>query len=236
MNLVHAKEYTEYGLDEAAQARLGILGDLILAAGINITGVRDSLSIEKIHFLDSLSLLKLSAVRSAELLADIGSGGGLPALVLALVLPGTTVTAVESVGKKCEHISHTAEVLGLSNVRVACMRAEDHARTEARAVYDVVVSRALAPLPVVVEYSMPLLREGGTMVAMKGAISDQERTHAVAALGILGSGRMEAVQLAPFTGARDRLAYVAKKTGMTPDAYPRRAGVPLKRPLRQSSS
>ena len=235
MNLVCTAEYEAYGLSDSAQTGLGTLGDLILAAGINITGVKDPIAIENIHFLDSLSLLKLPAVRSAHLLADVGSGGGLPALVLALALPETTVMAIESVGKKCDYITQAAKALGLSNLLVSCARAEDHARTEARATYDVVVSRAIAALPVVIEYSIPLLREGGTMVAMKGSVSAQERTHALAALGILGAGGMDAIQLDPFVGARDRLVYVAKKTRTTPDAYPRRAGVPQRRPLGQSS-
>jgi len=86
-------------------------------------------------------------------------------------------------------------------------------------------------LPVVVEYSLPLLRMGGAMVAMKGQLSDHECTQASHALGILGGDELEAVRLDPFPGSRDRLAYVAKKIRPTPSVYPRRAGMPLKRPL-----
>ena len=153
---------------------------------------------EKTHFLDSLSLLTLPDVRAAREIADIGSGGGFPALVLALALPGTTVTAIESVGKKCEHIQQVAAALGLSNVKVHCERAEDHARSEGREAYDLALSRAVAPLPVVAEYSLPLLKVGGSMMAMKGPISDQERTQALVALGILGADGMEIVRLDPF--------------------------------------
>jgi 16S rRNA (guanine527-N7)-methyltransferase len=233
VDLTHSKDYFEYGLDSEAQGLLSVLGDQILEAGLNITGVKDPGEIENIHFLDSLSLLKVPGVREAARLADIGSGGGLPALVLALALPATEVTAIESVAKKCEHIQGAAAALGLANVRVWCGRAEDHARSEDRESYDVVVSRAVAPLPVVVEYSLPLLRVGGVMVAMKGVVSDQERTHGLVALGILGGEGMEMIRLDPFVGSRDRLACVARKFRDTPSEYPRRAGIPKKRPLGQ---
>jgi 16S rRNA (guanine527-N7)-methyltransferase len=225
-----------YGLDGPAQSGLALLGDLILDAGFNITGVNDPAEIERFHFLDSLSLLRLEAVSSAGRLADVGSGGGLPSLVLALALPRTEVTAIESQRKKCEHIERAIEALGLANVIVRCARAEDHARSEGREAYDVVASRALAALPVVAEYSLPLLRVGGDMVAMKAHISDQERTQASHALGILGADKMEVVRLDPFPGSRDRSAYVARKVRPTPDTYPRRAGMPAKRPLGQRNT
>ena len=92
VELKHTADYSAYGLDDAAQGRLAVLGDLILDAGFNVTGIKDPEEIERIHFLDSLSLLKLAVVREAERLADVGSGGGLPGLLLALALPDATVT------------------------------------------------------------------------------------------------------------------------------------------------
>jgi 16S rRNA (guanine527-N7)-methyltransferase len=236
VDLKHSADYTEYGLDSAIQERLAVLGDVILDASLNITGVKDPGEIEKIHFLDSLSLLRLPAVREARQLADIGSGGGFPALVLALSLPGAAITAIESLAKKCTHIEHAAAALRLTNVRVCCERAEDHARSGGREVYDVVVSRAVGSLPVVAEYSLPLLRIGGVMVAMKGLVSDQEWTHGLAALGILGADSMEMIRLDPFSGSRERMACVAKKLRTTPSVYPRRAGIPQRRPLGRLST
>lgn len=236
MNLTYTQAYSTYGLDEAAQTRLAALGDAITGAEINITGIRDPSEIERVHFLDSLSLLKLPEVCSARSLADVGSGGGLPALVLAIAIPDATITAIESVRKKCEHIERTAASLGLTNLVVYCERAEDRARSGGSAAYDVVVSRAVASLPVIAEYSLPLLKTGGAMVAMKGPISDQECNQALDALGILGADAMETVRLDPFAESRDRLAYVARKTRMTPSGYPRRAGVPQKRPLGQPNA
>jgi 16S rRNA (guanine527-N7)-methyltransferase len=236
LDLVNTDDYAGYGIDARAQERLSLLGDLILGAELNITGIRDPGEIEKIHFLDSLSLLKLPDVRPARAIADIGSGGGLPALILALALPEAVVTAIESVAKKCDYIERAASKLGLSNVAVRCERAEDHARSGGREAYDVVVSRAVASLPVVAEYSLPLCRLGGVMIAMKGPISEQERTQALEALGILGADGMEVVGLEPFSGARDRVACVARKLRSTPSSYPRRTGIPQKRPLGQPST
>ena len=231
MELTEVEAYSAYGMDADDLRRLAILGDLITAAGFNVSGVKEPTEIERTHFLDSLSLLRLGVVSSAGCIVDIGSGGGLPALVLALALPDTHIVAIESQRKKCKHIDHAAHTLGLDNLATCWIRAEDHARTGGQEAYDVAISRAVAPLPVVAEYSLPLLRIGGAVVAMKGAVSDQERTQAVRALGILGGGELKEVRLDPFPGSRDRSAYVAKKLRDTPRIYPRRAGVPSKRPL-----
>jgi 16S rRNA (guanine527-N7)-methyltransferase len=236
LDLEHTEDYAGYGLDSAVQERLAILGDLMLGAELNISGIKEPGEIERFHFLDSLSLLRLPDIRSAKTIADIGSGGGLPALILALALPDASITAIEAVNKKCAYIARAAEVLGLSNVVVRAERAEDHAGSGGRESYDVVVSRAVASLPVVAEYSLPLCRTGGVMIAMKGPISEQEWTQGVHALGILGADEMEMVRLEPFSGARDRLAYVARKVRSTPTAYPRRTGVPQKRPLGQMNT
>jgi len=207
------------------------LGDLVLSAGFNITAVTDPEEIECVHFLDSLALLRIRALREARSVVDIGSGGGFPALVLALALPGTAITAVDSVRKKCDYIERSAETLGLENVRVWCRRAEEYGRSEGRDAHDVAVSRAVAALPVVAEYSLPLLALGGLMVAMKGSVSDQECIQTSRAVGILGGDRLDALDLAPFGGSQNRRVYLTRKVRATPDAYPRRSGVPAKRPL-----
>lgn len=231
LRLLHADSYAARGLDEAAVARLAALGDLILGAGFNVTGIHEPEEIERGHFLDSLSLLDLGPIPAARTIVDIGSGAGLPALVLALALPGALISAVESRRKKCAFIQAAATRLGLENVTVWCVRAEEHARGRGSQAYDVAVSRALASLPVVAEYSLPLLRTGGTMVAMKGSISDQERTQGLRALGILGADGLAEVRLQPFAGAENRWAYVATKARPTPAEYPRRPGLASKRPL-----
>jgi 16S rRNA (guanine527-N7)-methyltransferase len=235
VRLTRIEEYNTYTLDRAVLAGLSKLGDLILEAEFNITGLRDPEEIEEQHFLDSLSLLSVPGLVKAESIVDIGSGGGLPALVLALALPACAVTAVESQQKKCLHIGAASRALALTNVTVICARAEDYGRGAGRAVYDIAVSRALASLPVVSEYSIPLLRVGGMMAAMKGVVSDQERIQATEALGILGADELDAFRLEPFEGSVNRWAYLARKVRPTPDNYPRRTGMPAKRPLGQGA-
>jgi 16S rRNA (guanine527-N7)-methyltransferase len=237
VRLSFAAAYKEYGLSDELISSLAQLGDLILEAGLNITALTEPEEIERQHFLDSLSLLTIPSVTHARQIVDIGSGGGLPALLLALALPASRVTALESLQKKCIYIESTARELGLTNVQVVCARAEDYGRDSdsGRAAHDVAVSRALAALPVVAEYSLPLLALNGTMVAMKGQISDQERIQASKALGILGADTLEAERLEPFEGAVNRWVYMARKVRPTPEDYPRRAGTPAKRPLGEAS-
>ena len=210
------------------------MGDHILGAEFNVTGLSDPLEIERAHFLDSLSLLDLECVSSAASVVDVGSGAGLPALVLALALPNAEIVAVESQRKKCAHIRHVAQALSLLNLEVYCGRAEEYGRSAGRESHGVVVSRAVASLPVLAEYSLPLLRVGGTMLAMKGAVSNQELTQAEKALGILGADRLDVVGVVPFAGAPDRSLCLARKVRPTPGEYPRRTGVPVKRPLGRS--
>jgi 16S rRNA (guanine527-N7)-methyltransferase len=231
MELTELSYYERWGLGPQALERLRLLGDLLLHAGFNVTGMKDSAEIERIHFLDSLALLGVRGVRSAARIADVGSGGGLPALVLAVALPGSVVVAIESQHKKCGFIEHATRELALQNVEVACARAEEYGRGQGRSAHDLVVSRAVASLAVVAEYSLPLLHVEGRMVAMKGSISAEERIQAQTALGILGAGGLEAVRLEPFPGAENRWVYVADKIATTPEQYPRRPGVPTKRPL-----
>jgi 16S rRNA (guanine527-N7)-methyltransferase len=210
VRLTATDEYVQYGLDATAQSRLSILGDLLLEAPFNVTSVSTAEEIERLHFLDSLSLLTIPQVQVARNIVDLGSGAGLPALVLALALPARVV-AVESQRKKCAFIENAARLMELKN--------------------DLAVSRALASLPAVLEYSLPLLALGGHVVAMKGAISNQERIQGERAVGILGADSLVAAQLQPFKCAENRWAWMARKSRSTPERYPRRPGMPAKRPL-----
>ena len=231
MELTYRDAYAARGLSPEQIDGLSALGNLLLNAAFNVTSIREPADIERFHFLDSLSLLDLEPIQAACRLVDLGSGAGLPALVLALTLPRLKVTALESLQKKCAFIEQAASVIRLENVQVCCSRAEEYGQGTGRGAHDVAVSRALAALPVVAEYSVPLLARGGTMVAMKGEISNQERIQAQKALDILGAGRLESIRLEPFAGAENRWVHVARKESPTPAAFPRRPGTPGRRPL-----
>jgi len=219
------------GLSSDAMDRLSEFGDLLLGSTTNVSGLRTAEEIEERHFLDSLSLLQLQVIRDAHEVVDVGAGGGLPSVVLAIAQPDTRVVALDSVGKKCRFVESVASRLGLDNLQVICGRAEELGRGEGRERFDVATSRALAALPVVAELTVPMVRVGGHMVAMKGALSNQERIDGHFALGILGGGQLQERRVVPFPGADNRWLYVAQKESPTPIRYPRRVGVPAKQPL-----
>jgi 16S rRNA (guanine527-N7)-methyltransferase len=191
------------------------------------TSVHDRREAERVHIADSLAGLEVPAVRDAARIADIGSGAGLPGLVLAIARPEAEVVLAESVGKKCAWLERTVERLGLENVRVACARVEELDV----APFDVVTARALAALPVLCEYAAPLLREGGALVAWKGAVDAREEADGLHAAGVLGLAREEVRGVEPYPGSERRTLHIFRKVGPTPAGYPRRPGMAAKRPL-----
>ena len=191
------------------------------------TSVHDRRQGKDVHIADSLVGLEVDAVRKAGRIVDLGSGAGPPGLVLAIARPEVQVLLVESVGKKCAWLERTVEELGLENVRVACARAEELDE----APFDVVTARAVAALPVLCEYAAPLLREGGALVAWKGAVEAREDADGLHAAEVLGLRREEVRAVVPYAGSEHRTLHVFRKVRPTPEMYPRRAGMAAKRPL-----
>jgi 16S rRNA (guanine527-N7)-methyltransferase len=191
------------------------------------TSVHDPAAIRDVHIADSLAGLEVPAVREAARIADVGSGAGPPGLVLAIARPDAEVVLVESVGRKCGWLERTVGELGLTNVRVACARAEELDEGP----FDMVTARALAVLPVLCEYAAPLLREGGVLVAWKGAVDAQEEADGLHAAGVLGLEREEVRAVVPYPGSQRRTLQVFRKVAPTPAGYPRRLGMAAKRPL-----
>jgi 16S rRNA (guanine527-N7)-methyltransferase len=222
-----------YGLPAGAEARLAALLRLVEAEPSAITTVRDPIEGADVHVADSLVALDLPAVRAARRIADLGSGGGFPGLALAIALPDARVALVESVGRKCAFLAGAASELGLGNVEVVNARAE--AWEEGLSAHDLVVARALAALPVLVEYAAPLLAPGGLLVAWKGRLETAEVADGRAAAEALGMSAPQASAVEPFDGARDRHVYLSSKVSPTPARYPRRPGMARKRPIRASS-
>jgi 16S rRNA (guanine527-N7)-methyltransferase len=220
--------FTFYGPGD----RFTIYADLVTALGDRSapTAVHDRDEVLNVHIADSLAGLEVPAVQEAARIVDLGSGAGLPGLVLAIARPEAHVVLVESVGKKCAWLERTVGALGLENVRVACARAEELEEEP----FDVVTARALAALPVLCEYAAPLLREGGALVAWKGAVDAREDADGLYAAQVLGLEREEVRAVEPYPGSQHRTLHVFRKKQPTPETYPRRAGMAAKRPLTAS--
>src|SRR4051794_35829602 len=150
-----------YALPAGAVERLERLLDLVAAEPSAITSVRDPARGVDVHVADSLVALDLGKVRSACRIADLGAGGGFPGLALAIALPEARVRLVESVGRKCAFLDTAARELELANVAVVNSRAE--AWADGLGAHDAVTARAVASLPVLLEYAAPLLRPGGVL-------------------------------------------------------------------------
>jgi 16S rRNA (guanine527-N7)-methyltransferase len=220
------------GFDRAVEAYV----DLLLAANArtNLTRVTEPDAVARLHLLDALVSLPLLDVAAPASAVDLGSGGGVPGIVLALARPSVRWLLVDSVARKAAALVSFVGALGLTTVTVSAERAETLGRDPAhREQYDLVTARACAALPVLAEYALPLLRPGGTLIAWKGALSEDapEVLAGRGAVNTLGGGTVRVVD--PGTPALgDHRLVVVEKGGATPDAYPRRPGVPQRRPLR----
>lgn len=196
------------------------------------TAVRDPAEGVDVHIADSLSGLEAPELPPANLIADIGSGCGIPGLVLAAALPQARVVAVEASGRRCEFIEATAAKAGIDNIEAVKSRAEEW--SDGIGECELVVARAVAPLAVLAEYSAPLLKLGGTLVAWKGKPDPEELETAGRAASILGLETLDAVPVKPWPGGGSRQLQRLRKVGPTPAGYPRRAGMATKRPLGRS--
>jgi len=196
---------------------------------INLTALKSDEEIVVKHFLDSLSL-SLVVHQKPENLVDIGPGAGFPSLPLKIFLPRMQCTLIESSGKKAKFLQHLIKKLDLQNVTLIKARAEEVARGNLRESFDLAVGRAVAKLNVLLEYTLPYVKVGGYLVAQKGETL-REIELAQRALLILG-GRIIKVKWLnlPFSGEFRSLILI-QKVKSTPLKYPRRPGIPGKRPL-----
>ncbi len=198
----------------------------------NLTAIREPEGIRTKHFLDSLTCMLAWRERPPDRLIDIGTGAGFPGIPLKIIMPRLKLTLVESVGKKLEFCRHVAEVLELDNITCLQARAEELGLSrEHREKYDWAVARAVANLPVLVEYLLPLVKVGGGMLAQKGETGPAEAHKADRAIHVLG-GRIKQLVPVLLPGVtEERFLVVVDKVSTTPPGYPRRVGLPAKRPI-----
>jgi 16S rRNA (guanine527-N7)-methyltransferase len=220
------------------------------AAGIQIERILEALAAEadphtsvadpeaalEVHVADALTALEVPELVSARRIADIGAGAGFPGLVLAVALPRAQVDLVESSGRKTAVVDRLIQAGELSNARSITTRAEELGGVPAalgggQGAYDGVTTRAVGPLALLAEYAAPLLREGGVLVAWKGARDPDEEAAGTAAAAELGMEVAEVLAVKPYPSSQNRHLHVMRKISPTPPGFPRRPGMARKRPL-----
>jgi 16S rRNA (guanine527-N7)-methyltransferase len=199
---------------------------------MNLTAITADEAILARHFADSLTALRAISPTLGLTLVDVGTGAGLPGIPLKIARPDLDVTLVDGTGKKVTFCQTVISELGLSGIRVIKGRAEELAHDKHhRAYYKVVIARALAPLPTLVEYLLPLARANAVVIAMKGSDAQAEVTQAERAIKLCG-GELERVEPVTLPGAPDQRALVViRKVKPTASIYPRPAGKPRSDPM-----
>jgi 16S rRNA (guanine527-N7)-methyltransferase len=200
---------------------------------VNLTRIIEPEEIAVKHFLDSLSVCQaLPDLTPGFSLIDVGSGAGFPGLPLKIVLPDIQLTLLESTGKKTAFLQHVVDALNLTGVTVLTARAEEAGQQPAhREQYDVAVARAVSALPALVEYTLPFVKVGGVAIIQKGQHPAEEVKKAANALEILGGQTRQILSVTVPGLDAERHLLVIDKHKPTPKQYPRRPGLPAKKPI-----
>ncbi len=196
---------------------------------VNLTAITDPEGIEDKHFLDSLLFAGQPEV--AGRMVDVGAGAGFPGVVTKIYKPELALILMEPTGKRVDFLRYVCAELGLAGVEFAKERAEEAARKQWRESFDIASARAVAALPILAEYCLPLVKTGGCFIAMKGASGDEELAAARPAIRRLGGEYAETRRFA-LPGGDARCLLVVKKISQTPTVYPRNGGKIAKSPLK----
>ena len=190
----------------------------------NLTGLKIKEDIKLKLYDDSLNIAKAADLSKKIKVIDIGCGAGFPGIPLKLEFPDIELTLVDSVAKKIDFVRHVINILDLKNTEAICGRAEDIANDH-REMFDLAVSRAVSKLNTLCEYCLPFVKVGGSFIAQKGPDIEDEISSAISAIDVLGGSLIDKVKVP------SGYLVVIKKILQTPKEYPRRAGIPAKRPL-----
>ena len=199
---------------------------------MNLTAITEPRDVAVKHMVDSLTAYDAALFSGAPTVIDVGTGAGFPGIPLKIFDPSIRLTLMDSLAKRLAFLEAVVEDLGLTGVTCVHARAEDAAHEpQRRERYDIAVSRAVARLPVLLEYTLPFVKKGGHLIALKGRTAEEEATDAKRALKLLG-GRLETIRPVTLPGLSDKRAVLTiTKIAPTPKAYPRKAGTPAKNPL-----
>lgn len=219
-----------YGIDAAPIAQqLAQYASLLVSYNekVNLTAITDAEGIENKHFIDSLLLASCPEVQGK--LVDVGTGAGFPGIVTKLYKPEIELTLLEPTGKRVDFLRYACAELGIE-AEFAKERAEEAARKRWRETFDVATARAVAALPVLAEYCLPLVRVGGMFIAMKGSGAEEELRAARGAVEKLG-GKYHAQRVFTLPDGSARTLLFFKKKSQTSSVYPRNGGKIAKAPL-----
>lgn len=199
---------------------------------INLTAITDKKEVYLKHFYDSSAPILQGLIENKNIkLLDIGAGAGFPSLPMKILYPALDVTIIDSLNKRILFLNHLADELGLENVHFYHGRAEDFAQDkDFRAQFDIVTARAVARMQILAELTIPFLKVGGRLLALKASNAPEELTEAKTALSLLFSKVEENIHYQLPNGDPRYITVVGKKKE-TPNKYPRKAGIPNKRPL-----
>jgi len=235
--LAAAREVLPEFATDALADKLSLLAEHLADVGsrMNLTAITEPSAVVWLHLIDSLYAARVLSGVAGSIpsmkIADVGSGGGFPALPIAAALPNMQVTAIDSTEKKCNYIIGAAEVMGLGNVSAEAVRAEEYARTDAREAFGAVTARAVARLNVLMELCLPLVGIGGLFISMKGATAGEEAREAESAAKKLGAVLYDKITYTLPGYADSRTILVYRKIAHTSAEYPRQYSKISKNPL-----
>ena len=195
---------------------------------MNLTAITEPEEVIKKHFVDSITIKKY--IKEESRLIDVGTGAGFPGIPLKIVDKSIKLTLLDSLNKRVNFLNEIIEKLNLKDIKTIHSRAEEYAKNEVRESYDVAVSRAVADLPILLEYLMPYVKLNGICICMKGPKAQEELERSKKAINILG-GKLEKVEKITIDEEMERNLIIIRKIKNTPNKYPRKAGMPTKNPI-----
>lgn len=195
---------------------------------MNLTAITEPIEVIDKHFVDSMTIKKY--IKEGESIVDIGTGAGFPGIPLAIMQINNSLSLVDSLNKRIQFLEEVKGKLNLNNVFMVHSRAEDYARIK-RETYDIATSRAVASLPVLLEYLLPLVKVGGKCICMKGPEVKEEIENAKKCLNILGGEIKQIDEIVLPNTQIKRSIILIEKVKKTPIKYPRKAGIPVKEPI-----
>lgn len=225
----------EFGviLDDEKIKKLNLYGNLLLEWNekINLTAITEPEQVLYKHFYDCILFLKHCPVKEGASLIDVGTGAGFPGMVLKIVRPDIEVTLLDSLNKRLVFLNEVIDALSLSKIKTVHMRAEEAGKSkEHRESYDIATARAVASLPVLLEYCAPLIKKNGVFLGMKGPSVKDEVKISEKAISILGLSKPNII-CETLTGDEQRAFVLFEKISQTPPKYPRKPSDISKQPL-----